>query len=216
MGVAPATKHVTLAEARVTGATTAPCTLMLCDFLLFYALMDCDEPGEQVMDNAVTLPRYTDGKGVRAMIVATQDLGAAFAEINIDYTNDLGADGRNLPLTVNTVASSITGQVIHSGTLVGNYGPFLPLQAGDLGVRRINSVQLSAGCGGGWACLVLVKPLLTIPIHAIDVPSETDYLTNLPSLPQVSDGAFLGWMLLAGSAVPAGRVFQGRVEFAWA
>ena len=213
--VSPATKHVKLAEARVTGATTVPSTLMLCDFLLFYALMDCDEPGLQTMDNTVTLPRYTDGKGVQAMIVSTQDLGAASASIWMDYRDSDGDDGRNIPVTVNTVASSIAGQIMHSGTSVGNYGPFLPLQAGDKGIRRINSIQLSNGCGGGWAAIVLVKPLLTIPIFNIDIPLERDYFTDLPSLPRVYDGAYLGWLMFTGSAVPAGSKYSGHVEFAW-
>ena len=53
------------------GATSSTQPFYLNDYLLFYPFVDMDAAGEdQVMDNTVTLPRYSDGVGVQMMVVA--------------------------------------------------------------------------------------------------------------------------------------------------
>lgn len=43
----------------------------LLDYVAYYPFVDGDSTNKQAMDNAVTLPRYTNGDGVLAMMVAT-------------------------------------------------------------------------------------------------------------------------------------------------
>jgi hypothetical protein len=212
----PITKHVSMVQVHSSAATSAPCTWMLCDFLLFYPLIDCDFDGLQTMDNTLAaLTRYTNGIGVYAMMVTTSDLGPGVAPFYVKYTNHLGQSGRDVPVVLNNVTASPVSHILHSGTLINNYGPFLPLQAGDLGITKIDSVQWGVGTGGGWAAMVLVKPLLTIAMPTIGVASERSYVTNLVSLPRIYDEAYLGWLRFTGSATPASSVYRGQVEFAW-
>ena len=214
--VSPATMHVKAAHVETVSATVCPSVLMLCDFVMFYPMFDFDNPSDQFTDNTPrSLPRYTNGKGLCAFIVSTSDIGAGIADLYVEYTNENGAHGRNLSVNVQTAASAQAGRIVHSGIAAKNYGPFLPLQAGDRGILTIDRVTLSQGTGGGWCTVVIVKPLLTIPLMTVGVPSERDYFADIPSLPRVQDGAYLGWLLFAGAAVPANSVLRGRVEFAW-
>lgn len=43
-------------------ATGLPLPLLLCDFLLYYPSVDDSVTDPQILDNTITLPRYTDGK----------------------------------------------------------------------------------------------------------------------------------------------------------
>lgn len=51
-------------------ATGLPMSFILCDYLLYYPFVDTGTNDEQFMTNSVTLPRYTDGKGVQMMAVS--------------------------------------------------------------------------------------------------------------------------------------------------
>ena len=65
------------------------------------------------------------------------------------------------------------------------------------------------------AALCLVKPLLTLPLTTVSVAAERDLLNQLPSLPQVKDGACLCWLLFTGAAVAANTNFYGGIEMGW-
>jgi len=67
-------------------ATGLPLPLILCDYLLYYPSVDDSISDTQILDNTVTLPRYTDGKGVQviAVTVAGRTGGQSFY---FTYTN---------------------------------------------------------------------------------------------------------------------------------
>ena len=46
--------------------------------------------------------------------------------------------------------------------------------------------------------------------------SERDLMYQLPSLPQVQDGAYLGWLYYAGAATAASTNVSGYIDVAWA
>ena len=71
----------------------------------------------------------------------------------------------------------------------------MPLQSGDAGIRSIQSVTISASYVSGEFSIGLCKPLLTLPITTLGVASERDLMNQVPSLPQVFDGANLQWMI---------------------
>lgn len=167
------------------------------------------------------LPRYTDGAGVQAFHVPTTVMGAGtpnFSFGSSGYTNSAGTTGRAIPtapaLPALTTAAPI-GMIDHSGTGAGKYGPFIPLQAGDAGVRSIQSVQYSATRTSGAGAVVLCKPLLTLPMTTIGVAAERDLLNQIPSLPRVYDGACLQWLMYAGAATPVNSAFYGHIDFGW-
>jgi hypothetical protein len=49
----------------------------------------------------------------------------------------------------------------------------------------------------------------------IGVAAERDLLNQVPSLPQVYDGANLAWLMYAGAATPVNSAFYGHLDFGW-
>jgi hypothetical protein len=95
-----------------------------------------------------------------------------------------------------------------------NASPFVPMAAGDVGIKRINSYTLASGTTGTVA-FVLVKPLAVIPLLAANTASERDFLSQLPSLPRIQDDACLGFITLIGGAMTTSQSIQGVIGHGW-
>lgn len=211
-------KQIINASAFSASATTMPAIFMLVDLLGFYPITTVTTTGAQTLNNTVTLPRYTDGAGVQAIIVPSTVMGAATPTITLGYTNSVGTASRATPSTPalplgNTAAA--VSSVVYSGTGSGKYGQFMPQANGDAGIRSVQSINLSVSYVSGVLNLLLVKPLLTLPMTTIGVAAERDLLNQVPSLPKVYDGACLAWMMYAGAATPTNSPFYGHLDFAW-
>ncbi len=212
--VSPDTKHVLNGSAITAVATGVPAQLMLVDMCGYWPGISMNSSSAQNLSGTPTL-RYTNGVGVRAALVITATSGATAHNVAISYTDQDGNTGNTLPVTVACTASAITPHITHSGTAANNYGPFLPLANGDIGIQNVASVTLSAASGAGTAALVLYKPILTIPLSQASIASERDFLNQIPSLPEIKDGACLTWLFFAGGATAANTNFYGSLEFGW-
>ena len=208
------TKHLLNASAITAVATGVPSQLMLVDMQGYYPGINMNLATAQNMVGTPTL-RYANGVGVRAALVITATSGATAHNVAMSYTNTAGTAGRTLPVTVSCTASAITPHITHSGTAANNYGPFLPLASGDLGIQSVQSVTISAASGAGTAALVLYRPLMTIPLTTASIASERDLLNQIPSLPRIVDGACLTWLYFAGAATGAATNFYGSLEMGW-
>ena len=204
------------AAAQTAAATTAPCVLMLVDMLGFYPITTVTTTGAQTLNNTVTLPRYTDGAGVQAFLTPSTVMGAATPNITLNYTNSGGTAGKATPATlpIGNTAAAVTS-IVHSGTGTGKYGPFIPLAAGDDGIRSVQSINLSASYVSGVLNLVLCKPIMTLPITTLGVTAERDLVNQFASMPRIYDGACLNWLMLAGAATPVAAPLSGHLEFGW-
>ena len=209
-------KHLLNAAAQTAAATTAPCVLMLVDLLGFYPITTVTTTGAQTLNNTVTLPRYTDGAGVQAFLTPSTVMGAATPNLSINYTNSAGVAGKATPATlpIGNSAAAVTS-IVYSGTGAGKFGPFMPLAAGDAGIRSVQSVTLSASYVSGVLNLVLAKPLLTLPITTLGVTAERDLVNQFMAMPKIYDGACLAWIMLAGAATPVASPISGHLEFGW-
>jgi hypothetical protein len=152
----------------------------LCDYLLFYPLVDCDNTDPQPLTNTEVLTRYTDGVGVRIMLVATAPM-IATAPCTITYTNSDGVSGRTA--TFNVIPALATGAA-NTASL------FVNLAAGDKGVRSVDQIQF-AGSAGGFISIVLVKPLATNQLLEATVPTEKMFGFEYQNLPEIKPGAYL-------------------------
>lgn len=208
------TKHI-LNVAALTGvATGVPGVLMLVDLQGYWPGISLNSASAQTLTGTPSL-RYANGAGCRLFGVVTTASGATAHNLALSYTDQSGNAGNALPVTVACTASAIAGHITHSGTAANNYGPFLPLANGDTGVQNVASVTMSAASGSGVMALCLAKPLLTLPLTTASVAAERDLMNQLPSLPQVKDGACLVWLYFAGAATAASTNFYGSVDFAW-
>ena len=132
--VDPATKSLINASAYTAAATTAPCVLMLVDMLAVIPISTVTLATVQTVLGAQTLPRYADGKGVRAYLTPSVVMGAGAPTVTLNYTNADSVASRLTPATpslpiINT--ASPVGAIAHAGTGAGKFGPFLPMAAGD-------------------------------------------------------------------------------------
>ena len=210
--VSPATKHVSKVSAMgVTFAAATP--LYLLDYLMYYPFVDEGVLDPQVMDNTVTLPRYSDGAGVQMMAVS-QGARTGLQTFVVNYTNSDGVAGRtSRTISVNTAPSN--GHILNASfTGVSNgTGPFIGLQAGDTGVRSVESVtQLSSDVG--LFAIVLVKPLATTIIRGLTAINEVDLFLQSNVLPEIKNDAYLNWICLPGGNMNA-NVFMGELTTLW-
>ena len=164
-------------------------------------------------------PRYTSGAGVQAMMWANNatPLGAATPNLSLpSYTNSAQSTGRATPtvLPIGKTAAA-NGLVLYSGTGVGKYGPAMPLQAGDAGIAKVDNVQISVSYVSGEFSVGLFVPLAILPMTTIGVASERDFLSQIPSLPRIYDGANLSVLLYNGANTPTNSAFFGHLQFGW-
>ena len=197
---------------------------ILCDYLLYYPFIDFTAVGEeQLMDNTVASPRYTDGEGVRMMLISQSAIaGGAGLTATVTYINQDGVQKTTPAFSL--AAVGYTGLSCVSGLSAGSSpGFFIPLAIGDSGVRSVVSVTTTADAGG-IAALVLVKPLYrdsttdsSSRVSASGVVNGTFSYTEtiLMQQPvQIMDGAFLGVMSFFASDARQTQLIAG-IETVW-
>lgn len=208
--VAALTKHLVTAMANSAAATFVPGLLTLVDLCMYYPGINANLATSQTLVNGAALTRYTSGDGLVAWPTVTTALGATASNLSMSYTDHAGNAGNSLGMVVPATASQIVAGLVNA-----TVGPFLPLAAGDRGLRSVQSVQMSAAMGAGAFALCVGKRLLDIPIGVAGYAAERDLVNQLPSLEQVVDGACPVWLFQAGAAVAATSLVHGKVRFAW-
>lgn len=211
-GCAPAAKFVRDINILSSSATGLPVRCVLMDYLLYYPFVDQGSTDPQVMDNTVTLPRYTDGAGLQmmAVLVGAQTGGQQFT---VTYTNSAGVTGRVTPVvTCNT--QTYTGSIVTTDIATnGSAGPFIPLQSGDTGVRAIESVTM-LGSDVGLMTFVIVKTLQCFMLNEQTAPVEVSFVKDRPGMPRVYDGAYLGLLVLPSGSL-SGVSLHGILTTTW-
>lgn len=209
--VAPAVKvlHKLLIGALASGVT--PATFWVCDYLGFYPLVDMDSTSTQSMVNTLTLPRYTDGKGVQAVLVATNPyIGGATFTINATCHDDVVRDSRVETSNLTT----FIGTVVHSGApTVAAGGPWIQMPTDCHGIKRVNSITFFAP-NGGLAALVLVKVLGRVMTNEISAYSEHSFIEQGSRMPRIYDGAYLNMFCVPNGSV-AGVPINGMISSVW-
>lgn len=225
--VSPATQHlrnlkVMSAASSVTSTTNARQGLVLADYLLYYPFIDTDAVGEQQdMVNTVTIPRYEGGQ----VVAVAQSAASAVGQFTFTYTNENGVSGR-VSQNHFTFAVGGGGQVV--ATSVGSsasYHPFCHLQAGDSGVKSIESVTFTAA-GGGLMALVIVKPLLTAYLTQESRRTSAgnlesygacdEFASMIHSRPaRIFDGAVLNLLAAGYGGSLASSILAGLLETTW-
>lgn len=216
--VSPATKYLHRFMSMTATATALPLYTLLLDYLMYYPFVDMglneDQPTNVGVVNPVTLPRYTDGEGVRIMVVITNPPSAPTGlPFTIDYVNQ---DGVSKTTPTNVFGAGVTAGSLATTdrAIAGLSGPFVTLASGDTGVRSITAFRMTGGLDSGLVSLVLVKPLATHSLRGIDAPVENDYMADFPVLPKIEDGAYLN-MITCPNASLSGTVVLGDIQTVW-
>lgn len=109
----------------------------------------------------------TNGEGVYLGVEVSTATGAGTPTITVSYTNSDNTSGR-------------TGTSLFTTSATSPIGTFYPigLQAGDKGVRSIQSITLSATWTSGTIHLVAYRPLVVAQALAGGVSTPVDALTS--------------------------------------
>jgi hypothetical protein len=207
------TKHLLRAQLYQANTSINPSPAYLNDYLLFYPLIDCDNVDPQDMTNVNALPRYTNGEGVRIVLIVTAPVTST-SSLTITYTNSDGVSGRTA--TANIIPGAAIGVCATAGGGTAGTGsqasPFWPLASGDKGVRLIESVQFASGAGG-FICAALVKPIASIPIYEPSVPIEVNFGFERVIPPEIKEGAYLNLIYQAVATTAFVGNFRGEFIF---
>jgi hypothetical protein len=158
--------------ARLQAQATIPGTLLLCDRLWHNSGITITATSEQTFTDSAQIPaRDANGENLGEQIVAGVEVSAATGSgtptLTLKYTNQAGAADKIATNAVPTVASSIMGTFYPIG-----------LAAGDTGIRRAQSIQLSATWSSGTIHVVLYRILARLELTAANIPNAIDALSG--------------------------------------
>ena len=149
--------------------------------------------------NGAALTRHTTGEDVELFLEVYTATGATASSVTISYTNSAGVAGRTTP----AVAMQVT-------PVVGQMLP-IPLQAGDAGIRSVQSVTLSASTAtAGNFGITLVKRIAEIPITVAGTGVVLDPFAL--GFPKIENNACLS-MMVATSTTSTGFI-TGTINIA--
>jgi len=209
----PDTKHLIYMNALSSAGAISP-TLMLCDQVGYYPIDTYSSTVQFTLDNATGPDRYvSDGQSGLQAVVISHGTTVAGTITQLAYVDQDGNAG-SMPTTP---AVALTAGLIGTGTLGSRVitivsGPFLPLAAGDCGMRSITTATVTE-TGAIPFRILMVKPLAVIPTPVAGVPGERDLVMQIANLERVYDDACLMWLAWFGSATAT--TLTGEVDVAW-
>lgn len=145
------------------------------------------------------LTRYTDGVGVMVGLTIYTSIGSTATTVTVSYTNQAGTAGRT------SVAQVFGG----SGFNTSPRTVILPLQAGDTGVKSVESVTLAATTGTiGNFGVTLFKILGAICVTDINAIAWADIISGglCGGIPEVKDDAHLSLMFIGDNTTSTGGI----------
>lgn len=173
--------------ARLQAAATQAGTLILADRLWHNGGYTITSTGAQNSTTPTFPARDVDGSsngnGVLLALEVSANVGAGTPTITINYTNQAGTSGRSATNVLATAASPIAGATYIIG-----------LQAGDTGVRSVQSLTLSASWTSGTINLVAYRPIASLELPGAMIPNALDVLTG--GMPRLYNGTVPYFMFL--------------------
>lgn len=206
------TKHIAKVEIGTMSTTVPVQYAELRDLLMFYPLIDGDSTDLQEFVQTDVLPRYSTGEGVRAALVVTGGSGYNAAQATITYTNSSGVSGKTTSFYAHFGSTTNVGG--QQNGVAGSMAPFIPLAAGDTGIRSVESIQLGGGTGLFFAML-LYKPLCNISMLESTTRAEIDFVNQRLSLPRVYDGAYLAFANMFNASASSTLPLHAGIDFIW-
>jgi hypothetical protein len=146
-------------------------TLLLCDRLWHNSGLVVTTTTAQTVNSVAFPARDTtgtsDGKQVLVGLEISAATGAGAATPSISYTNDANVASRTSTTLDAYVASSAQGTFYRLG-----------LQAGDTGVRSIQTCTLGVSMTSGSISLVAYRIMASLELPAAGLPNAADWLTG--------------------------------------
>jgi hypothetical protein len=221
----PATKHILTLGASVVAAAGAPWFVLPIDLVGYAKLTttNVSTTGTKTItmtaigSSAANVDRYANGEGLRVFIGAYSAMGANAPTMQVTYTNSAGSTGKVTTSGCVSTASATSGTVLNSGNAANKYGPFLPLAAGDTGVKDIESVIWGGTAHASGSVFVgLCKPLcMPIPVPATGLYNIMDFVNTVPSFPKLRNGANVTFLVFGTGATTAAATVYANFDYGW-
>lgn len=106
-----------------------------------------------------------DGFWVGILVVTATTNAGAITNTTMSYTNQAGTAGRTATIS-SFPATAVAGTTV-----------WFELQAGDTGVRSIQSITLGTSYGGGAISLIVARPISVAGVAAANLPSYGSIMT---------------------------------------
>lgn len=188
--------------ARLTAGATQAGVLLLLDRLWHNGGFTITSTGAQ----SITSPTWparsadgtTNGDGVLLAVEISAATGAGTPTITVGYTNQAGTASRTATNVQATVASSAIGATY-----------FIGLQAGDTGVRSVQSLTLSATWTSGTMNLVAYRMIAALEIPVANTTAAIDAVTG--GMPRLYDGT-VPWLVFVPNTTTASIITGTYVE----
>lgn len=157
--------------ARLQGQATIPGSILLCDRLWHNSGINVTLTSAQTINSVAFPARDADGtingNQIFVGVEVSTITGAGTPTITVGYTNSDGTAGRSGTNIIATLANSAIGVFYPIG-----------LQAGDKGVRSVETFTLSATWTSGTIHLVAYRILARLELTTANVPNAIDSLTS--------------------------------------
>jgi hypothetical protein len=209
-------QHILSMLAITGGATLTPAVILLTDIIHIYP--SCALTGTaSTMSSHPTWTgtgdtRMTNANGVQCSLVVTTATTAGNGQITPTYLdqdgNSQAAPSSLYAPATTTPIGALYGQ---TNTAVTVGGPYMPLAAGDIGVRQITSYAINTGATTGVGAFVLHRPIAEIPLAAANVPNMMEWILG----DRIYDDACLGMFIQIGGAATVGQQITGSIVTAW-
>ena len=214
--VASDLQHLISMLAVTGGATLAPATLLLTDIIHLYPSCVLTGAPAALSNHPVWTgtgdTRMTNANGVQASLIVTSATTAGNGQITPTYVDEAGnSQAAPSSLYAPATATPIGALYGHTSTAVTVGGPYMPLAAGDIGVRQITSYTINTGATSGVGCFVLHRPIEEIPLAAANVPGLLEWILG----ERIYDDACLGFLIQIGGAATVGLQITGSLKTVW-
>ena len=158
--------------ARLQGQATQAGSLLLCDRLWQNSGITITSTSEQIFTGSVDIPARDAngaalGHGVFGAVEVSANTGSGTPTLTLKYTNQDNTADKTATNINATVASSIAGTFYPIG-----------LAAGDSGIRKAQSLTLSATWTSGTIHVVLYRILARLELTSANIPNAIDALTG--------------------------------------
>lgn len=165
---------------RFSGNATIAGTLILCDRLWHNGGFTITSTGSQTVTSATFPARdidaSTNGRGVFIGVEVSVATTTNAPTLTMTYVNSTNTGGTRTSTNLfPTAANSAVGSFYMMG-----------LQSGDVGVRQVSTLTLSASWTAGTINMVAYRPLAYLPLTGAYIPNAIDALTG--GMPRLIDG----------------------------
>lgn len=187
-------------------------SFIICDYLMYYPFIDEGETALQTMIQQDSLTRYSNGEGVKLMIVS-QGARIGGGIVRITYKNSQGVSGRVAPDFYLNSLATINGTICSTGNAsTSSIVPFIPIRDDDTGVQLIESVEMIAPDSGIFA-IVLVKPLSSATTQsALNISVKEHISDNGMMLSEIKNDAYINFITLSAGTVTSAAYLAGHLS----